>query len=201
MPEGREDMEKSWRQVVRWLIADVPERVTVELEEAGEGAVRARVEVRDEAFEAMPDARVTLKVGGGEVEAVELNATPSDTEPGIFEVTLVPAMGETVVTATARDAGGLPLGEARDGWVSNGAADEFNRLEPNRAMLETIAARTGGRVLEAGELASFAGELPKMDAPEKRTWSRSLWHTPPVFLLVLACFAGEWIVRRRTGMA
>ena len=106
-----------------------------------------------------------------------------------------------MVTATARDAGGIPLGEAKDGWASNGAADEFQRLQPNRALLAAIAAKTGGRVLEPTELAKFAGELPTMDTPQKRTWSRSLWHTPPVFLLVLACFAGEWIVRRRTGMA
>jgi hypothetical protein len=195
-------MEKAWRQVVRWLIADVPERVALELEPSGDGAVRARVKVGDESYEPMADARVTISVQSGDAEPVELAATPSDTEAGVFEVTFVPEVtGPTVVKATAVDASDKVVGESEDGWAPNGAADEFKRLEPNRALLESIAATTGGEVLEASALEDFAERLPTMEAPETRTWSRSLWHTPPVFLMVLGCFAGEWILRRRSGMA
>ncbi len=202
VPENRPDMEKAWRQVVRWLIADVPERVTLELETSGDGAVRSKVKVGDESYEPMADARVTITVHTGEEEPVELAATPSDTEAGTFEVTFVPqGTGPTVVKAAAVDAGDKRIGETEDGWAPNGAADEFKRLEPNRALLESIAATTGGKVLDPNDLDKFAQRLPAMDAPEKRTWSRSLWHTPPVFLLVLGCFAGEWILRRRSGMA
>jgi uncharacterized membrane protein len=201
-PEHRPDMEKAWRQVVRWLIADVPERVALELEPSGDGAVRARVKVGDESYEPMADARVTISVQSGDAEPVELAATPSDTEAGVFEVTFVPEVtGPTVVKATAVDASDKVVGESEDGWAPNGAADEFKRLEPNRALLESIAATTGGEVLEASALEDFAERLPTMEAPEMRTWSRSLWHTPPVFLMVLGCFAGEWILRRRSGMA
>ncbi|MCP5114625.1 MAG: hypothetical protein GY953_27670 [bacterium] len=120
----------------------------------------------------------------------------------MFEVTFVPeGSGPTLVKASAVDASDEMAGEAEDGWAPNGAADEFKRLEPNRALLESIAAKTGGEVLEPDDLKEFAARLPTLEAPETRTWSRSLWHTPPVFLLVLACFAGEWILRRRTGMA
>jgi hypothetical protein len=202
VPEQRADMEKAWRQLVRWMIADVPERVSVALEPVGDGAVRVRVRVQDEQFQPVADARVILEVVEDGGEPIELVATPSDEEAGVFDVTFVPrGSGSILVKATARDAGDLSVGTAEDGWVANGAADEFQRMEPNRALLEQIAAATGGRVLEASELADFAKELPRMDLPEKRTWSRSLWHTPPVFLLVLGCFAGEWIARRRAGMA
>ena len=118
------------------------------------------------------------------------------------EATFVPeGTGPTVVSAKAVDASDRRIGEAEAGWAPNRAADEFKRLAPNRALLESIAAATGGDVLEARDLESFAARLPSMEAPETRTWSRSLWHTPPVFLLVLGCFAGEWILRRRSGMA
>ena len=208
LPENRPDMEKAWRQLVRWLIADVPERVSVELQAAGDGAVKARVEVHDEKFEPMVDARVKISVAGNAsasasgsdpVEPVELVANASDTEPGVFEVTFVPhESGATTVVARATDSAGKDVGKATDGWAANGAADEFKRLEPNRELLEALAKNTGGEVLEPGDLEKFASRLPKMDAPETRTWSRSLWHTPPVFLLVLACFAAEWILRRRS---
>ncbi|NNM29149.1 MAG: hypothetical protein HKO57_06485 [Akkermansiaceae bacterium] len=202
VPENRPDMEKAWRQVVRWLIADVPERVSLELKESGEGAVRAKVRVRDERHEPMADARVTVTVTGEDGKPVALAATASDTEAGVFEVTFVTeAAGATTVQATVTDANGLPVGETEDGWAANGAADEFRRLEPNRDLLEAIAAATGGEVLDAGGLAKFASRLPGMGAPEMRTWSHSLWHTPAVFLAVLGCFAAEWIIRRRAGMA
>lgn len=202
VPENRPDMEKAWRQVARWLVADVPERVSLELEESGEEAVKATVRVRGEGFEPEPDGRVVVTVTGADGEPVELVASPSDTEGGTFEVTFVPvSMGATRVTAAATDVNGLPVGEAEGGWVANGAADEFQRLEPNRALLESVALATGGEVLAAADLGRFAARLPGMEVPETRTWSRSLWHSPAVFLVVLACFAAEWIIRRRRGMA
>lgn len=202
VPENRPDMEKAWRQVVRWLIADVPERVALDLQASGDGAVRAKVKVGSETYEPMVDARVVISVKNGDAEPVELSATPSDTEAGVFEVTFVPGgTGPTVVSARAVDSSDKEVGTAEDGWAPNAAADEFKRLEPNRALLESIANATGGEVLKANDLEQFAARLPSMEAPETRTWSRSLWHTPPVFLLVLGCFAGEWILRRRSGMA
>ncbi|MDA7881210.1 hypothetical protein N9A94_02805 [Akkermansiaceae bacterium] len=205
VPENRPDMEKAWRQLVRWLIADVPERVTLKLEPAGDGAVKARIEVHDEEFEPMVDARVKINIAGaqsGSEEAVELSATASDTEPGVFEVTFVPhESGATTITARAADTSDKEIGKATQGWAANGAADEFKRLEPNREFLKSIAESTGGELLEPDQLDDFAARLPKMEAPETRTWSRSLWHTPLVFLLVLGCFATEWILRRQSGMA
>lgn len=204
-PDNRPDMEKAWRQLVRWLIADVPERVSLKLEAAGDGAVKARIEIHDEAFKPMVDARVEVRVGDAQSdseEPVELTATPSDTEAGVFEVTFIPHQsGATKVVARAEDTTGKEFGKATEGWASNGAADEFKRLKPNRDLLEEIADATGGEVLEAGQLEDFADRLPKMEAPETRTWSRSLWHTPLVFLIVLGCFAAEWILRRQSGMA
>ena len=93
-PDNRPDMEKAWRQLVRWMIADVPERVSLKLESAGDGAVKARIEVHDEEFEPMVDAKVKVSVSDAQSdseEAVELTATPSDTEAGVFEITFVPS--------------------------------------------------------------------------------------------------------------
>ncbi|WP_193212128.1 glutamine amidotransferase [Luteolibacter marinus] len=201
-PEQRPDMEKAWRQLTRWLLADVPDRSSLALEAGGDGAVKARLRVLDPSFQPMSDARVTVAVNRNGADAVELNATPSDSEAGVFEVTFLPEDGAgTTVTADVRDSAGLRVGSPEDGWVANDDADEFRRLEPDREVLEAIAATTGGRMLEASALDGFARDLPSMEMPETRTWSRSLWHTPLVFLLVLACFAGEWILRRRRGLS
>lgn len=201
-PAHRDDRDKAWRQLTRWLLSDVPERTELTLEPSGEGAVTARVRVRDESFEPLADAEVMVAVSSGGGEPVELRAMPSDTAPGEFEVTFLPEdEAMTMVEATARDADEIVIGQAADGWVANAAADEFRRLEANRALLASIAEATGGRVIKASALPRFADDLPRMEMPETRTWTRSLWHTPYVFLLVLACFAGEWFLRRRSGLS
>ena len=168
-PDHRPDMEKAWRQLVRWLIADVAKRVSLTLAPAGDGAVKARVGVRDEEFQPMADARVAIEVRGkpsSDEVPVELVANASDTEPGVFEVTFVPdESGATTVVARARDSSGAEVGKAIEGWVANGAADEFKRLEPNRELLAAIARKTGGELLEPGDLEKFAGAPAKDGCP------------------------------------
>ncbi|MCC6421603.1 MAG: hypothetical protein IT429_25570, partial [Gemmataceae bacterium] len=55
------DMGRAWRQLVRWLIADVPLRVQLTQEPVAadaNGAIRLQVRVRDEKFQPVDDASV-----------------------------------------------------------------------------------------------------------------------------------------------
>jgi hypothetical protein len=59
-------------------------------------------------------------------------------------------------------------------------------------------------MIELDALSSFARGLPHREAPITETWVTPLWDLkgilPAVFLLVLACFVGEWALRRWKGM-
>ena len=48
----------------------------------------------------------------------------------------------------------------RPAGPANPAADEFRSLQPNEALMEDLAERTGGRVLALSDLAQWAKELP-----------------------------------------
>jgi hypothetical protein len=87
------------------------------------------------------------------------------------------------------------------GWSTDLAAEEFRSLLPNRALLESLAQKTGGQVLAPGDLESFVRDLPHRRAPVTETWSRPIWHTPWVFLFALGCFVTEWGLRRWKGLA
>jgi hypothetical protein len=78
--------------------------------------------------------------------------------------------------------------------------DEFRSLKPNRALLETIAQRTGGEVVAMENLRSFIQKLPDRRAPITETTTSPLWHKPVVFLFVLGCFLTEWGLRRWKGL-
>jgi uncharacterized membrane protein len=197
------DLARAWRQLVRWMVADVPDRIEVHAEEAAD-VVKIRVTTRNERFEPMDHARVTLAIAPTNpgTPPIILPAEPSATEAGVFEATYVPRVsGGYKVEATVEGDDGKVAGVTQTGWTTNLAATEYRDLRPNRAAMELLAKRTGGRVVEAGGLAEFARNLPNEKMPITETWTRPLWHTPWVMLAALLCFLLEWGLRRRNGLA
>jgi hypothetical protein len=203
------DMDRAWRQLVRWLINDVPNRVQTTIEPLAadaNGAVAVQVRVRDEKFQPVDDATVSVEIepvvfDGQTASNIKLEAEPSLSEPGLYQATYVPRhTGGFKATATVKNGAGADLGQAAAGWSADLAAEEFRSLTPNRALLEDIARKTGGRVIAASELEAFARELPQAKAPVMETWSYPAWHTPLMFAFALGCLLAEWGVRRWKGM-
>jgi uncharacterized membrane protein len=197
------DLARSWRQLVRWMVADVPDRIEVRAEEAAD-AVKIQVSAKNERFEPMDHARVTLAIAPTNpgTPPIILPAEPSVTEAGVFEATYIPRVsGGYRVEATVEGDDGKVAGVTQAGWTTNLAATEFRDLRPNRAAMELLAKRTGGRVVKSDELPEFARNLPTEKMPVTETWTRPLWHTPWVMLAALLCFVLEWGLRRRNGLA
>ena len=206
------DMDRSWRQLVRWLIADVPARVQTTAEPIAadaNGTIRVQVRVRDEKFQPVDDAAVTVNIepivfegtGGAAGASIKLEAEPALTEPGLYQVSYVPRQtGGYKATATVKNSNGADLGRGEAGWSTDLAAEEFRSLVPNVALLEDIARKTGGQVVPAEDLVKFVGHLPELRAPVMETWSYPAWHTPLMFAFALACLLAEWGLRRWKGM-
>lgn len=209
---ARADMERAWRQLVRWLIADVPARVQMTAEAIAadpNGTMRLEVRVRDEKFQPVDDASVTVEVepvvfqgtAGAAGAAIKLEAEPALSEPGLYQVAYVPRQtGGYRAVASVKNNQGADLGRGETGWSTDLAAEEFRSLVPNVALLEDIARRTGGQVVAAGDLDRFVDKLPELRAPVMETWSYPAWHTPWLFTFALGCLLAEWGLRRWKGM-
>ena len=213
----RKDLEKSWRQLVRWLVSDVPPQIAVVPETSVSGnpaAVRLTVTARDEEFLPLDNATVRLTVRPVKLMTtensasqvvdtnyVQLTAEPSAIIPGTYEATyLARETGAYSVEARVTRSDGRDAGQAVAGWASDSAAEEFRSLKPNRALMETIARRTGGEVVKLADLAKFVRQLPQRHAPITETWTNPAWQNPMVFLFALGCFVAEWGIRRWKGM-
>lgn len=64
---SRGDLAKAWRQTIRWLISDVPQRLQVTTEPAPEfasDAVRVRIKAVDDEYRPMDNARVKVTCSG-----------------------------------------------------------------------------------------------------------------------------------------
>jgi uncharacterized membrane protein len=206
------DLNKAWRQMMRWLIADVPNRIELGAEPAKKGAedtVLLQVRARDKSFQPVDNANVTIQVryvGNGNLgstnNTIKIPAEPSGKEAGVYEASFVPRdAGGYVAEAIVLEPSGLELGRAEAGWTADPSAEEFRSLQPNRALLESLARKTGGEVLEMPDLDKFPARLSNKQAPIVESWSYPIWHQSSVLIFALACLAGEWGLRRYKGLA
>ena len=78
----------------------------------------------------------------------------SSREPGAYRV-----------VATANSPEGELIETRETGWVSDPAVDEFASLQPNRNFLQQIADKTGGELVEAANLDSFAAGFDSKKVP------------------------------------
>jgi uncharacterized membrane protein len=195
------DLGKAWRQLVRWLVVDVPEPVELQFDPVDSGEVRMQARVRNRSFEPMDNARVTFRVVSG-TENWTVVAESSGEEPGVFEARFLPRRsGGYRVEAEVREDVGDRVRTVVGGWATNLGLSEFGDLKTNRVLLEQIAAKTGGKVISAEDLRGFVKALPAMSAPVRETWVRPVWHSPWLMGVALVCFTAEWAMRRRKGLA
>ncbi len=217
---AHKDMDKSWRQLMRWLVTDVPARVelTAQSQPENSGSMRLQVIARDEKFQPLDNASVTVEIQqvlaansgpkpaatnqpASATPALRLRAEPTETAPGVYEASYVPrATGAYRATAYVTNSVGAEVGRSEAGWGTDLAADEFRSLTPNVALLEDIARRSGGKVVPARNLEEFARSLPYQHSPVMEPWTMPAWHTPAMFGFALMCFVSEWGLRRWKGL-
>jgi uncharacterized membrane protein len=222
------DLGKAWRQMTRWLVADVPNRVELlaaqNVSDQNQ-SIGLHVRARDEKFQPLENASVKLSVryvgaqlgqsadkpdmskvtstaSAGVNKDVPLSVDPATAEPGLYLSAYIPReTGGYLAQTVVTDVTGIEIGSAEAGWTADPAADEFRSLKPNRALLEAIAKKTGGEVVSANDLAKFTESLPNRKVPIMESTSLPLWHTPWMFLFALGCFVAEWGLRRWKGLA
>ena len=200
---AQQDLQQSWRQTVRWLVAEVPRRAELKIQKgAGAAPVSLRVLVRDGEFEPLDNADVTVTVTTPQGESVKLAAEPDERLAGLYAAQYWPrADGGYRVEATVTAADGEVLVARPSGWTSQPAADEFQQLQSNRLLLAELASATGGQVIAPDALEEFVQSLPNRRIPVTEAWVYPLWHQPWVMFLAIACLCGEWGLRRWKGLA
>jgi hypothetical protein len=203
------DLDRSWRQTVRWLVGDVPSRVEVAIRPkadpaaaAPSAAIELSARIRDADYRPLDNAKVAFRITLPDNQALTLDAEPDGREAGAYAATYVPRQtGAYRVVATAAAPDGSTIGEREAGWAAQPAADEFARLEPDREYLRSIAARTHGELIDGARLDSFVASLSSRHAPITEPWTSPLWHQPLYLLITIVCLTAEWGLRRINGLA
>jgi uncharacterized membrane protein len=209
---GRGDVEKLWRQLFRWTVVDVPDRVDVQMTDAVDGDGRVKkvaVRVRDAAFQPLDDALVRMEVTAvKDGTKVVLHGEPSLKEAGLFEAEYVNRETgafrmEVVVErlAEAKEPGAAEAAAKKGaGWVHDPIPEVTADLLPSTDWMRRLAELTGGEMLKLDELGRLPELLKGLNVPLMERRIEPLWHGAPVFLLLLGLLVAEWVLRRRAGL-
>ena len=185
-PEYMDDLNKFYRQLMRWVITDVPQPVAIKSKVDGSRfppKVILEVEVNDRAYFPDSTAEVMVEITDPEGKVFELRAALSSQNPGVY-VTDYTAVNEGFYSAKAvvNDEKKEALGEALTGWTVNSGLEEFQNLSGNEALLDKLASASGGEVIEQSALAAFVEKLKDKPLPVMETKTSPLWHLPVFFL-------------------
>ncbi len=195
--------ERLWRQLLRWLVDTVPQRLELSLSSqtlpAG-GRLQLRAELLDDGGEtgaAAPTARVIAPDGRERV----LPLAPHPLAPRVYTAELgVDEPGDYVVRAEIEsEAAFIDSREARL-HVSR-AGNEFHRAQMNPALLQRIAAATGGEFHRAADAGRVVAALGASERGSHALVRLELWDMPILFALLIALLGAEWVYRRLRGLA
>ena len=203
-PMDNRSFETFWRQLVRWSLDQVPERVEVTAvpDRVGPGEpVTLRARVVDSIYMDVNDANVTAEVTtpSGSVSNVPLAwALRADgtyagrfvaAEQGTYRFTVLAVRGRD----STRSGAGAMLADAR------GA--DMDHAELRTALLQRIARETGGKYYPIGDLGHLPDDVLLTESGITAHESRDLWDMPVVLLLLVLLLGTEWAYRRWRGLA
>lgn len=195
--------ETFWRQMLRWLVSDTPDRVeALVAEESGPGeGILLRAAVSDSAFLRANGASVrgTVTTPTGVTQEVALEwAVERDGEyrttyvpegTGVHEVRLQAVVGSDTVP-----------GEATYVRVASPTYEYFGS-EMRPGLLRQIAEETGGRYYPAERALEVARDMVYSASGATVVEKQDLWDMPVLLGVLLAVLGAEWVLRRRRGVA
>jgi uncharacterized membrane protein len=195
--------ETFWRQLLRWLVSDVPERVDVLAADGGaiDEASPILVTVSDSAFLRANGAAVSAEATAPSGEQSRFGLEWATERDGEYRASLVP--GENGVH-TVRVSAVLGKDTLRADPAFVRAAEptaEFFGAQLRPSLLRQIADETGGRYYSTADAGKVADDIVYSTSGATVVERRDLWDMPIVFLLLLTAVGGEWLMRRRRGLA
>lgn len=190
--------QQFWRQLVRGLVEAVPQPFELEARVQAD-AIELRAQLRDAAFHPIGDASITVSVSSPQ-QATELSLAPQAGQPGLYLGRWRPDADGPVMLQASAQRGGVLLGSARAGIQYRQADAEFFSIRQNRALLQRLAAATGGRYWDAADLSALPGAIGASSAGVLEQQLLPLWDAPLLFLLLAALKCSEWLLRRHWGV-
>ena len=196
--------ETLWRQLLRWLVSDVPAEVTVTAsrDRVGPGEpVTLVADVNDDRYLKVNNAQVTATItdpAGGRQE-LPLDWTVS--RDGEYRGTFTPQLEGFHEIRVEAKAGNQPLAGATGYVQATPLSTEYFDAEMHASLLKRIAEETGGRFYTPETVSTLPEDVSYTQSGAAVIEEKDLWDMPIVFVLLLTLVGAEWGYRRARGLA
>jgi uncharacterized membrane protein len=195
-----------WRQTLRWLVSDVPDRVMVST--ATDRAwinepLQVNARVADRAYRHVDNADVTATISTPSGSVFQQRLVPSVTQDGsIYHLTYTPTeRGVYRIQVTARPSSDSVV-TSQPTFIDVGTpSTEFIGAGLHASLLRRMAEETGGRYYTAAAAKNMVDDIAPPAGGGTAVERLDLWDMPVVLLLLLSLLAGEWGYRRTRGLA
>jgi uncharacterized membrane protein len=201
-----EDMtfESYWRQLLRWLVNDVPSRVMVAAandQVAPGDPVELDAEISDRTFLKVNNAEATARVTSPSGNVSEMPLEWSVTRDGEYKTSFTPTE-KGLYRIDVRTRVGTDSVVSDPSYVASGdLTSEYFGAEMRAPLLRRIADETGGRFYTTDKVADLAKDIVFTDVGNTVVDRKDLWDMPIVFLLLLGLVTTEWGYRKARGLA
>ena len=202
---GVERYERFWLQAVRHCaggrLRGGARRITLMPDRASYAvgdAVRVRARILDRQMQPLDADAVTLGIERDGTQLATVQARRVAGEPGAYDAVFYPdGFGHFAVSYTAPDGA-----RATESFEVREPEAEFADLRLARPAMEQLAETTGGRYILPDALGSLPAGVPDLSrtvvesGPLRPAWDR-LW----ALALLVCALTGEWVLRKRMGLA
>ncbi|MDH3218636.1 MAG: hypothetical protein OEO19_03800 [Gammaproteobacteria bacterium] len=188
-----------WRQLLRWLVEGVPERLSLTLSThsvARDGVIGLRSEVLDPDYEPYLQARVRAIVTTPQgLEQIQpLSRHPS--LDGVYEAEIAVADPGDYQLRVELEQGGEAISSATSRIEVTRDGAEYYRSEMNESLLRRIAAETGGGFFTPDDADAVVDALAAQQRGANALVRYELWDMPLLFVLLVLALSLEWGYRR-----
>jgi hypothetical protein len=193
-----------WKQMLRWLVSDVRDPVTVEPARSTcspDDSITLTAEVNDPEFLRVNDARVTANIKAPSGQTTDLTFSWDARGEGQYSAVFKPSEEGVHEVSAEAFAGDKSLGRSSAGFRVADSAEEFHNAALNSGLLESLAGDTGGHYYSPTEARTLPEDISYVDNGASRIEVKQLWDMPFLFLLLTGAISAEWIVRKRKGLA
>ncbi|HEX7120098.1 MAG TPA: hypothetical protein VF212_14990 [Longimicrobiales bacterium] len=192
--------ETFWRQMLRWLVADVPDPVAATLprDHVEPGApVELLADVADSAYLGVNDARVTARVRAPDGTETTIPLDWTVDRDGRYRGTFATTLEGLYEIRVEAERGGRAIGHDV-AWLRAAPSDaEYFEAGMREPLLRRIAEETGGRFYTPADVAALPEDITYTGAGTAVVEEHDLWDMPAIFLTLLTLLATEWLWRHR----
>jgi uncharacterized membrane protein len=192
-----------WRQMLRWLVSDVSDPITVSPEKhsySPDDIVVLRLEANNPSFMPLNNVQVAaqVKAPSGKISSVPL-AWETDKD-GVFSGTFQPQEeGIYEVSCEVFD-GDKMLGTAKTNFRIADSIEEYHDAAQNSSLLKRLSAETGGRFYSPNDLQTLPEDISYINKGFSRLETKDLWDMPFLFIVLIGLVSAEWVFRKRKGL-